>query len=283
MLVYLEGNEPFLAHLTIKQLKERYLAKNDGVELIVVDATQDKINWADLQAVPLFAQTRLVIIKNLSDLLSSEQVSLAGYLTNLPKTTVAVLWEGFKPLLKNSLLRQALAKSDKILDVSLPTGSAVKKHLQARADYHGLKLEPAIELQLVNEFGHDMWALENELAVLALGGQSSASKKQKVEPFALYRFVQSGNWTMAKKTLLEEYQAGSPIELLVGSIASALRKKPASLERREATKVLIDVDAGIKTGLLDEGAAVALLSADLPKGRQNRVEWEQLWEESLGG
>jgi DNA polymerase III delta subunit len=283
MLVYLEGNEPFLAHQTISQLKARYLSKNDGVELVSIDATEGKINWADLQAVPLFAQTRLVIIKNLVDLPVAEQESLAGYLGSLPPTTVAVVWAGTKPLPKTSALGKALAKAAKTINVALPTGPALKRHLEKRAGHYGLKLEAILANELMEEFGGNLWALENELAVLALGGQTTAKSGEKVEPFALYRAVQSNHWPTAKKLLRQEYQNGAPIELLIGSIASALRKKAPGLERREATKVLIDIDAGLKTGWLDEGAAVALMQADLPKGRQNRVEWEQLWEESLGG
>lgn len=284
MLVYFEGNEPFLAHLAIKQLKERYLAKNDGVELINIDASEGKINWVDLQATPLFSQTRLVILRNLSVLTTSEQESLASYLGNLPTTTIAVVWEGSKPLAKTSPLQPVFKKKDtKNISVILPSGTALKKHLLSRAGHYNLKLDLKVEQQLLEDFGHDLWALDNELAVLALGGQSSATTNQKTEPFALYRFVQAGNWPKAKETLRQEHQNGAPIELLVGSIASALRKKAVSAERLSATKLLLDIDAGIKTGLLDEGAAVALLSADLPKGRQNRVEWEQLWEESLGG
>jgi DNA polymerase III delta subunit len=287
MLIYLEGNEPFLAHQAINQLKQRYLSKNDGVELVSIDVTNPstslRASWADLQAVPLFAQTRLVIIKNLAELPMAEQESLSSYLNNLPQSTVAVVWAGAKSLTKNSPLLKALDKAPKIISVVLPTGSALKKHLQKRADYYGLKLEPALTSQLLEEFGSDLWALENELAVLALGGQTTARSGEKTEPFALYRAVQNNSWSTAKKLLCQEYANGAPIELLIGSIASALRKKAVSPERREATKVLIDIDAGIKTGWLDEAAAVALMQADLPKGRQNRVEWEQLWEESLGG
>ena len=71
--------------------------------------------------------------------------------------------------------------------------------------------------------------------------------------------------------------------MLIGSIASALRKNIDSVEKSSAIRVLADVDLGLKTGLLDKDSAIALMTADLPKGRQNRVEWEELWEESLGG
>jgi len=284
MLIYLEGNESFLAKEAIEKLRAKYLEKNTGgVELVDIDVAEGKINWADLQAVPLFSQARLVFLRHLWQLPLPEQESLASFLQNIPGTTVVVAWEGIKVLPKNSRLQKVLQNAQKKIDVSLPTGAGLKKYLAARAKHHQLEIDNQLEQLLIKDFGNDLWALENELAVLALGGRVNASAKQAVEPFALYRQVSRGNWARVKELLVSEFRAGSPIELLIGSIASALRDKPASHERRAATEVLVDIDAGLKTGLLDEAAAVAMLEVDLPKGRQNRVEWEKLWEERLGG
>ena len=65
MIVYIKGSDSFLAREAILAIKKKYLAKNpEGVELIEIDVDTPMINWADLQAVPLFATSRLIIIRH---------------------------------------------------------------------------------------------------------------------------------------------------------------------------------------------------------------------------
>ena len=284
MLIFLEGNESFLANQMIRQLKNRYLAKNPGgVELIQIEADESLVNWADLQAVPLFSQTRLIFIKRVGNLGSTDQQTLAAYLKNIPKSSIVVIWDD-KPLNKKSPLMDLLSGPDvKKISTSSLYGEALSKHINKRAKYYGIDVKVEQKAKLISDFGQDLWGMDTELAVMSLGGNQTKSKEKFAEPFALYRAVQDNNWTKAKKVLLQEHKTGSPIELLVGSIASALRKSANGKERESATRILADIDLGIKTGLLDKDSAIALMTADLPKGREKRVEWEELWEESLGG
>ncbi len=282
MLVFIEGSDSFLALQAIQQIKRKYLAKNpDGVELLDIDAADGVLNWADLQAVPLFAQTRLVILRRVGQLTVAEQESLAGFLTTSPASTVAVLWDE-KALPAKSALAAALQVAKRISSAPL-YGSALKNHLIARAKLQDHQLTDSEIGQLVSDHGSDLWAGETAITVLALGGQGEARNKARPsEQFALYRAVQTGNWRSAANFIRQDIAAGAPIELLIGMIASALRKRPATPERRAVTEVLADVDLGLKTGLLDEQSAAALFIAELPIRRQNRVKWEALWEESLG-
>lgn len=284
MLIFLEGSESFLANQTIRQLKDRYLAKNPGgVELIQIEADESLVNWADLHAVPLFSQTRLIFIKHVSSLNLTDQQTLAAYLKDIPESSIVVVWDD-KPLNKKSPLIDSLSRPDvKKISTSLLYGEALSRHINKRAKHYGIEVKAEQKAKLISDFGQDLWGMDTELAVMSLGGNQTKSKEKSVEPFALYRAVQANNWTRAKEVLLQEYKTGSPIELLVGSIASALRKSANGKEKRSAIRVLADIDLGIKTGLLDRTSAIALMTVDLPKGREKRVEWEELWEESLGG
>lgn len=283
MLIFIEGSDSFLARLAINQIKQKYLEKNpDGVELLDIDVTEGVLNWADLQAVPLFAQTRLVILRRVGQLGTAEQESLAGFLKVAPDSTVTVLWDEKALPVKNRLTE--IVRTAKHIKVAPLSGQALRNHLVSRAKQQNYQLSEVAARELMNEHGSDLWAQETALSVLALGGQSEAGNKTKPsEQFALYRAVQTGNWRLAANLIRQDIAAGAPIELLIGMIASALRKRPVTAERKAVTEVLVDVDLGLKTGLLDEPAAAALFIAELPTGRQNRVKWEALWEESLGG
>ncbi|MEX0594710.1 MAG: hypothetical protein WD157_01250 [Patescibacteria group bacterium] len=283
MLIFIQGNESFLAHQIIRQLKDKYLAKNpDGVELMDADASEQPINWADLRAAPLFAQNRLIFIRQVSALITSEQESLANYLSNLPESSVVVIWDG-KPLKKGQLLDRLSATSVKKINTAPLTGLALAKHIDARSKHHQIALTGEQKNRLQGDFGNDLWGMETELAVMSLGSEQSQSKVRASEPFAFYRAVQTGNWLQAKKLLLKDHAAGVPIELLIGSIASAIRKSNQPANYRELVNTLADLDLGLKTGLIDESSAIALMRTDLPKSRQKRVVWEEQWEENLGG
>ena len=283
MLVFVEGSDSFLAKQAIDQIKQKYLEKNpDGVELSDIDTADGVLNWADLQAVPLFAQTRLVVLRRIGQLSVVEQESLASFLSASPASTVVVLWDE-KALPAKSTLAGALQAAKRIAANPL-SGSHLKNHLIARAKQQNYQLSDTEVQQLISEHGSDLWAQETAVAVLALGGRGEAHNKiHPSEQFALYRAVQTGNWRSAANFIRQDIAAGAPIELLIGTVASALRKRPASPERKAVTEVLADVDLGLKTGLLDEESAAALFITELPNRRQNRVKWEALWEESLGG
>ncbi|MEX1051837.1 MAG: hypothetical protein WEC83_00400 [Patescibacteria group bacterium] len=284
MLVFIEGSDSFLARQAINLIKKKYLDKNpDGVELVDIDAAEQTANWADLQAVPLFAQTRLVVLRRVSQLNLAQQESLASFLMVSPASTVAVLWDD-KPLPAKSALAAEAKKAGKTISAAPLAGNALKNHLANRAKTQGHTLSDTELSQLIGEHGSDLWAQETAIAVLALGGQTERRGQAKPsEQFALYRAIQTGNWKAAANFIRQDIAAGQPIELLVGMIAAALRKRPESAERVAITNLLADLDLGLKTGLLDDQAAAALLAADLLQTGRNRVRWETVWEESFGG
>ena len=108
MLISISGADSFLAKEAIGKIKAKYREKNpDGAELIEIDCDGELPNWADLQAVPLFASSRLVIISGVGLLSTKDQDDLAHFLTNLPSSTVAVVWDQ-KPLKETSALYNIL-------------------------------------------------------------------------------------------------------------------------------------------------------------------------------
>src|SRR3989344_9087958 len=113
MLIYISGADSYLAREAISKLKAKYLEKNpDGTELVSIDCTETIPNFADLRAVPLFATSRLIVIKGAGLLAIKDQDDLASYLTDLPTTTIVVLWDS-KPLTAKGKLLDIAGQADK--------------------------------------------------------------------------------------------------------------------------------------------------------------------------
>jgi hypothetical protein len=282
MIIYLAGSDSFQAIRAINQIKEKYLSKNQAFELKDIDASESQPNWADLQAIPLFSSSRLVIIRQVGQLNKADQESLAYFLTGLPATTVAVVWDATK-LNATSVLLEILAKADKTISVEPLATTRLKTWLTAELKRRQLELSPADQVLLIERYGNDLWALDSEL-------QQSSSQpivklsqdktfKQPDSPWRDYfRFVSAEAWPKLHDQLRLDYQLGTPIELVIGTLAGAIRTLRATTLRRQLTDLLVDIDFGLKTGLLTEGSAIALLIAHLPTSAADRVQWESVWQ-----
>src|SRR3989344_3442219 len=142
MIVFISGSDSFLARDAVHKLKTKYLEKNpEGVELIEIDATEPMRNWADLKASPLFATSRLIIIKRAGELLVDEQNNLASMLTNLPTSSVVVVWDG-KSLKARSPLAVEVAAATKIIEAEPLEGLALKNWIKAQATELGFEVTP---------------------------------------------------------------------------------------------------------------------------------------------
>ncbi len=283
MLIHVAGSDSFLAKRAIDQIKEKYLAKNpDGAELIEISYDTPNPNWADLQAVPLFATSRLVVIKEAAKFDASTQENLAHFLTNHPATTVVIVWDG-KALKAGTPLQVSLATATKTIAVTPLEGQALSRWIKNRATELEATLSAEALNYLLSNFGGDLWAIENELKNLQNDAGAVMSQKKQFNdvPFAVFGFVRFGNWAAVKKTLAGDLEQGKPLELIIGGLAAAVRKEIRSPETKQAvTDLLMDIDIGLKTGLLDERAAIALLISHLPNPAPERVRWEEAWEET---
>jgi DNA polymerase III delta subunit len=285
MIIYVQGEDSFLAKKAINQIKAKYLQKNpDGAEVIEIDCDGALPNWADLQAVPLFATSRLVIIKRAGLLPEQVQDTLGGYISNLPKTTVAVVWDG-KEIKKKNVLVEALAQASKVIQVAAFSRADAIRYVKKRAQELEVDISADQVGTLVSQTGFDGWAIETELQRLATldsledPGSARTAKDEEI-PFLLFRLVRGGDWQKVGEQLRTEFKQGKPIELLVGGLAAALRQSTGSrAEKINRTDLLLDVDFGLKTGLLEPESAVALLSVRLSQSTKSTVQWEKIWEE----
>jgi hypothetical protein len=279
MLIFITGENQYLAKRFIKQIKARYLAKNSVAELLELDNDSEIKSWSNLLAAPLFATSRLIIIQRVGLLEAQLQQSLAQTLQFLPETTVVVIWDGKK--LEQELLAVAEGAS-KVLRADQPNERQLITLLKNITKELGAEpFEQKVYKELISEYGLDLWALEGAIFALVSGAQTpKVLRKRQSDQFALFRFVDQQRWSSAADAVVEEYRLGKPVEMLIGAIASALRRSKASLESRlQRVELLADLDLALKTGLIGEDEAVALLKRYLPDPASHRLKWEEVWEE----
>jgi len=287
MIVYIKGSDSFLAREAILAIKKKYLAKNpEGVELIEIDADTPMINWADLQAVPLFATSRLIIIKRICELLVDEQASLASILTDLPETSVVVVWDG-KPLKTNTTLSHISDKANKIILAEPLVGLGLKNWIKGQATKIGLELSPEAVTDLVDQYGSDLWAISTDLKTRQSGTNTSSwGVGLMVKPFVLFDYIRTRRWPVLKRHLITSLDRGEAAEMTIGSLAAAVRKSNFDRDLKlKITDILSDIDLALKSGLVESADAIALLVCYLPGNAltrygdsQKRVQWENQYD-----
>jgi len=286
MLIFISGTDSYLARQALARLRQQYQAKNpNNLELAVLEAGDDSLttNWADLQAVPLFSSSRLIIITGAGLLPPAEQDTLAHYLGNLPPTTVVALWDQ-KPLPAKSVLGQICQRAPKQISVEPLEGKALERWILGEASQRSLKLTEAQVKQLNERFGNDLWALSTELTSQALSHQqtSSWSKNPAGESLDYFRHLQAKNWRALKGALHRASRRGEPIELVVGVLAAAIRRQRQDKAWQvAATDFLSDIDLGLKLGLIEADEALSLISSRLPQPTQAAVQWERQYYETF--
>lgn len=280
MLISIIGTDSFLAKEAISALKKRYLEKNpDGTELIEIDCDGELPNWADLKAVPLFATSRLIIIKRAGELLVDEQNNLASMLTDLPASSVVVIWDA-KPFKAKSELWVKTNTASKTILVEPLVGAALNNWIKAQAGELGFAATPESVNELVDQYGSDLWAIQTDLQ--SRQGQITTSvwgKIQAEKPFILFDYIRGQRWLELRKHLIVSHQRGDAIEMTIGGLAAAVRKNISDQKlKRQMTDTLSEIDIALKSGLIEAGDAVALLACYLPSA-EKRVQWEHTWEQ----
>ncbi|OGD61750.1 hypothetical protein A3A71_00375 [Candidatus Berkelbacteria bacterium RIFCSPLOWO2_01_FULL_50_28] len=292
MLISIIGTDSFLAREAITRIKVKYLEKNpDGTELVEIDCdlagsadlSFDRLrtNFTNLQAVPLFATSRLVVIRGAGLLSVSDQDGLAAFLDNLPSTTVAVVWDQ-KALKPNSVLSVQTDNAAKLISANPLEGQALRRWIGAKAKELEIELGGKQTDELIQRFGSDLWAISTELETFSLTGRptSSWAKGEVGEAFALFRLVRQNNWTGVAKELRAAMGRKEAPEMLLGSLAAAVRRDVRQDNLKlKLTELMADVDIAMKTGTLEPDKAISVLAAHIANPDESRVQWEATWEE----
>lgn len=274
MLILIEGPDQFLAISTIRQLKAKFLAKQPNGDLTEFDlAESPKVDWGSLVAGSLFADSQLVIIRHLN-LLTGDGATALEALTNLPASTVAVAWvSGAWPA--GSLPSDLAASAQKIIKAEVLDGTSLKRWLERELTARALTLDVTSKNQLMEQFGDNLWAISTELDRLALEPET-ASQALSIMAGETKRYFAIRNNKELQQALRQDYLAGVAFESLIGVLAYWVKAK-AGADQARLTELLVDLDWGLKTGLLTGEEAFTLLWGRLGTRETKRVQWEELW------
>ena len=284
MIISLVGEDSFQALEVINQLKNKYLEKNpDGSELTEADYPEKPMDFANLHALPLFATSRLIIIKRVEILNQKLQEKLSEYLTNLPTTTNIIIWASRLEDLDNSL-QLSLSKADKKILVSPLSNLELKKWVTSRANNLSIKTNDEFVEDLMTQFGGDLWAIKTELETLAQSLDTPETPKwQKIQSQDVTKLFQLMRRPDLKQTSLfikKLADLGTPVELVIGMLTASAKKLPNDM-KMAILNLLVDIDYGVKVGFLDNSSALLLLSEHLLQPAANRLKWEEIWQNKV--
>ncbi len=169
-LVYLiHGKEQLLLKEAIDRLKSSFAKEGDlnfnydqffGDE----DSAQDIIQAA--QTLPFISSKRLVLVKKVEKMASSDIKILAEYLNNPSESSCLVLVA--EEIKKSSSLYKAAGKHGQIFEYKLPSKKEYPKWIKKRFREKGKLVDDKASRYLVESVGYDLSKLENEIEKISL-------------------------------------------------------------------------------------------------------------------
>lgn len=283
MLIYLRGEDGYLAKQTVGQIKQRFRQKNPSSAEINIYAGEESYNWADLSLSNLFGEKQLLTIYAGGRFSNEIQSELATYLPQKSSDTIVVFWD--EVAVKNPELDSVLLASPKIIDVSLTDRGLIAKQIALIANKLGVKLSKQDIGELTAIANDNLWFIDTHLAKRSLGYYEVIAESGENERFAYYNALREKNFSKIIKCIQADYALMTPVELVIGSLNAAMKKYLIAADRRPLSEKLLGIDIAVKTGLINDKDAYAMLvilfqQRDTEKSAK-RVLWEKQWEEVL--
>lgn len=294
----LYGPNTFASTQKRREIVARYIDKSGALNLGQVEGSQLTIeHWRDLiLSVPLLATTRLVVALNvLSDAPPPIKKYIEGNLNSLPSDTIAVFHET-----KSFDERQSLFKKLRLPKTSQRfndwTPSEFRNWLKEYTQKLGGQIDPPAQDGLIKQIGQDPWLAAQELQKLVgfdrqITSQSITDlgvKNSQITVFAIMDAIRDRNLTQFLAVSDELLRAGQAPQYLLSLIGASLRqiakvllatgqspplRLPPFLIHKirqqnrwsrsdlvDAYQTLVELDADIKTGMIDEKVALDMFA-----------------------
>lgn len=250
MTIFFYGANTYEMRRQVQQMIDAYVAKagsDFGLERVDGLAVKVPELMAALQATPFLANSRLVIVEGLA-LNKAISDKLAGLMTGVPKTTVAVFVD--REVDQRTSVFKQLAKADKVVKFEPLTGPKLLGWVRAEIESIGGSAEGAVIRELVEACGEDQWRLAGEINKLVNYDAVVSAKnvQEMVEPGV-------------DQSIFELVEA-----MTAGRAGAALAGYRALLERRESEiYVLTMVQWQLRNLLLAKTAPGSMDPSELAK------------------
>lgn len=273
MLYILHGEDDFSRRQSLEEIKKSI---GDQTALVtnttVFDGRQVTIDQlrAVCETVPFLAEKRLVIIHGLLERFETrskpgrgktgvsksqnEYKSLAGYLIQIPDSTILVLIDG-KIKSKNPLFAELSARA-KVMSFPLLKNAKLSQWLQKRVGEEGGSISPRAADLLARLIGGNLWIMANEINKLVLFAYGRrieeedvrrvVSYAQETNVFALVDAILEFRAGVAEHLLQQLLQQGAAPAYLLVMLARQVRMivqaKELVKQRRPGTEIQSRLD-----------------------------------------
>ena len=230
-LVLIQGAESLLADRAISNV----IAKKSGAQSTIFSADELEVGViTDSLAPSLFADARVVVIKDLQDLTAECSDEVASYLENQDENLTLVLWH------KGGVKGKALVDKIKKLNPEVIAAEAIKKESEksefVRAEFKRLDRKVSTEAvnALIDSLGSDLRELSaacsqlaSDVALQKVIDENDVARYQmgRVEStgFDVADAALEGNTAIALINLRNALSTGTDPVLIVSALASSLR------------------------------------------------------------
>lgn len=168
MILFFYGDNDFAMRREVERVREHYVKKSGGdMSLEVFDLSETGFDnlLRSVAAVPLFASSRLIIVRGLSKNTAAAS-KIEQLLKNVSPTTVVIFEE--RAIDKRSKVFKTLSKlpAKNVRQFKVPTADQVVRWVIDEVKRRGGQIDMSTAKKLCEQVGIDQWQLEQEIIKL---------------------------------------------------------------------------------------------------------------------
>ncbi len=183
MIIFLYGPDSYRSKKKLQEIISHYKdSHKSGLNLMHVDAGKVEFNdlYNSINTASMFAETKLVIIKNLFFAKSFQEEFLEEIKDMQSGKDVIVVYEEGEVDQRLKIFK-TLTKECKSQEFALLDARNLRQWIQKEMEQQGQKMNMDAEALLLAYVGNDLWRLENEIKKLMHYRANSVIKKDDVE------------------------------------------------------------------------------------------------------
>jgi DNA polymerase-3 subunit delta len=169
MVLFFFGPNQFMVNKAVSALKDRYL-KSSGGDLNMVsfdgESLQSQSFLAEIQAMPLLASSRLVIVRNIFKNKSKDTLDrMVDYIDKVPDSTVVIFADSEPD--KRLRLFKKLSAVKGAKEYGLFDLGKIRQFIIEEVEARGAKIDSSAVNALSSYVGDDLWQISNEIDKLS--------------------------------------------------------------------------------------------------------------------
>lgn len=184
MIIFIYGEDSYRSRQKLKEIIEEYKkVHKSGLNLIQIDAKKTTVrDFIDiLKITPMFAETKLIILKNVFSGANFQDEFLKEAKGLIKLKDVIIVFEEDNLDERNKLFK-FLKKEAKSQEFKLIDGQKLKAWVEKEFKKYNTSVEPIIIQTLIDFVGNDLWQMANEIKKLV---SFKKGKKIKTEDINL--------------------------------------------------------------------------------------------------